>query len=82
MVLYDRRACGGKHMAGGGREETAHVSGQDGRSRESSASRQQGTTIVRLKGDVLWRKAGHVFVIDLWVRKDATSVRPGFHRQA
>ena len=32
----------GEHMAGGGREETAHVSGQeDGRSRESCASRQK-----------------------------------------
>ena len=28
------------------------------------------------------RKAGTVFVVDLWVRKDATSRRPGFHRQA
>ena len=25
-------------------------------------------------------EAGHVFVIDLWVRKDATSRRPGFHQ--
>ena len=30
-------------MAGGGREETAHVSDQDGRSGESCASRQQGS---------------------------------------
>ena len=27
---HGRRACGGKRMAGGGREETTHVSGQDG----------------------------------------------------
>ena len=33
--------------------------------------------IVRPKGE-----AGNVFVVDLWVRKDATSRRPGFHRQA
>ena len=39
----DRRAGGGKHMAGGGCEETAHASGQDGHSRESCASRQQGS---------------------------------------
>ena len=39
--------------------------------------------IVRPKGDVIpLRKAGNVFVVDLWVRKDATSRRPGFHRQA
>ena len=39
--------------------------------------------IVRPKGGVInFRKAGNVFVIDLWVRKDATSRRPGFHRQA
>ena len=38
---------------------------------------------VRPKGDVIpLRKAGNVFVIDLWVRKDATSRKPGFHRQA
>ena len=38
--------------------------------------------IVRPKGDVIpLRKAGNVFVVDLWVRKDATSRRPGFHRQ-
>ena len=38
---------------------------------------------VRLKGDVIpLRKAGNVFVVDLWVRKDATSRRLGFHRQA
>ena len=37
--------------------------------------------IVRPKGDVIpLRKAGNVFVVDLWVRKDATSRRPGFHR--
>ena len=36
--------------------------------------------IVRPKGDVIpLRKAGNVFVVDLWVRKDATSRRPGFH---
>ena len=34
--------------------------------------------IVRSKGDaILWLKAGHVFVRDLWVRKDATCRRPG-----
>ena len=33
----------GRKMAGGGRDETAHVCGQDGRSRESCASRQQGS---------------------------------------
>ena len=39
--------------------------------------------IVRPKGDVIpLRKAGNVFVVDFWVRKDATSRRPGFHRQA
>ena len=39
--------------------------------------------IVRSKGDVIpLRKAGNVFVVDLWVRKDATSRRPGFHPQA
>ena len=39
--------------------------------------------IVRPKGDVIpLRKAGKVFVIDLWVRKDATSRRPDIHRQA
>ena len=39
--------------------------------------------IVRPKGDVIpLRKAEKVFVIDFWVRKDATSRRPGFHRQA
>ena len=39
--------------------------------------------IVRHKGDVIpLRKAGNVFVVDLWVRKDATGRRPGFHRQA
>ena len=39
--------------------------------------------IVRPKGDVIpLRKAGNVFVVDLWVRKDATGRRPGFHRQA
>ena len=27
-------------------------------------------------------KAGHVFVVDLWARKDATSRRLGSHRQA
>ena len=38
---------------------------------------------VRPKGDdILLRKAGNVFVINLWVRKDATSMRPGFHWQA
>ena len=38
---------------------------------------------VRPKGDViLLRKARNVFVIDLWVRKDATSRKPGFHQQA
>ena len=39
----ERRACGGNHMASGGREETAHVSGQDGRSREPCSPRQQGS---------------------------------------
>ena len=35
------------------------------------------------KGDVIpLLKAGSVFVIDLWVRKDATSWRPGLHPQA
>ena len=39
--------------------------------------------IGRPKGDVIsLRKAGNVFVIHLWVRKDATSREPGFHRQA
>ena len=39
--------------------------------------------IVRPKGDVApLRKAGNVFVIDLWVRIDTTSRRLGFHRQA
>ena len=40
-------------------------------------------TIVGPKGDVipLW-KAGNVFVIDLWVRKDATSRKAGLHWQA
>ena len=39
--------------------------------------------IVRQKGDVTpLRKAGNVFVIDLWVRKDTTSRRRGLHRQA
>ena len=39
--------------------------------------------IVRPKSHViLLRKAGNVFVIDLWVRKDATSRQPGFHWQA
>ena len=35
----------------------------------------------RPKGDVIpmW-KARNVFVVDLWVRKDATSRRPDFHR--
>ena len=37
--------------------------------------------IVRPKGDVIpLRKAGNVFVIEFWVRKDATSRRLGFHR--
>ena len=36
--------------------------------------------IVRPKGDVIpLRKAGNVFVIDLWVRKHATSRKSGFH---
>ena len=39
--------------------------------------------IARPKGDVIpLRNAGNVFVIDLWVRKYATSRRPGFLRQA
>ena len=39
--------------------------------------------IVRPKrDDIHLRKGGNVFVIDLWVRKDATSRKPGFHRQA
>ena len=39
--------------------------------------------IVRPKGDVIpLRKAGNVFVIDLWVRKDATSRKTAFQRQA
>ena len=39
--------------------------------------------IVRPKGDVIpLRKDGNVFVINLWVRKDATSRMLGFHRQA
>ena len=39
--------------------------------------------IVSPKGEIIpLRKAGNVFVVDLWVRKDATSRRPGFHRQA
>ena len=39
--------------------------------------------IVRPKGDVIpLRKAGNVFIIDLWVTKDATSRKPGFHQQA
>ena len=61
-------------MAGGGCEETAHVSGHDGWSRESCASRQHGSQ--ESQTDVMsffCRKAGNVFVIDLWVRKDATS---------
>ena len=60
------------------------VNGQDGRSKEPCASRQQGSLrIVRLKGgDIPLRKDGNVFVIDLWVRKDATSRMLGFHRQA
>ena len=38
---------------------------------------------VRPKGDVIpLRKDGNAFVIDLWVRKDATSRRPDFHQQA
>ena len=70
-------------MASGGREETAHVSGQDGRSREPCSPRQQGSqdsqTQRRCHSSA---KAGNVFVVDLWVRKDATSRRPGFHQQA
>ena len=39
--------------------------------------------VVRPKGDViLLRKAANVCVIDLWVKKDATSRRRGLHRQA
>ena len=45
------------------------VSGRNGRSKESCS---KDPRIVRPKGDViLLRKAGNVFVIDLWVRKDA-----------
>ena len=50
---HDRRACGGKHMAGGGREVTA------GESERRVIS-------------FFYRKAGNVFVFDLWVRKDTT----------
>ena len=39
--------------------------------------------IVRSKGDVIpLLKDGNVFVIDLWVIKNATSRMLGFHRQA
>ena len=38
--------------------------------------------IVRPKGDVIpLRKTGNVFVVGLWVRKDDTSRRLGFHWQ-
>ena len=37
-------------MAGGGREATAHVSGQEGRSRESCASRQIGSHDSQIEG--------------------------------
>ena len=43
VKVHDRLACGGKHMSCGGLEETAHVSGPDGRSRELCARRQQGS---------------------------------------
>ena len=80
----ERRACGGNHMASGGLEKRplmsvakmvaagnrVHLDSKDPR-------------IARPKGDVIpLRKAGNVYVVDLWVRKDATSRRPGFHRQA
>ena len=46
----ERRACGGNHMASSGREETAHVSGQDGRSREPFSPRQQGSQDSQTQG--------------------------------
>ena len=46
----ERRACGGNHVASGGREETAHVSGQDGRSREPCSPRQQGSQDSQTQG--------------------------------
>ena len=46
----ERRACGGNHMACGGREETAHVSGQDGRSMEPCSPRQQGSQDSQTQG--------------------------------
>ena len=46
----ERRACGGNHMASGGREETAHVSGKDGRSREPCSPRQQGSQDSQTQG--------------------------------
>ena len=65
-------------MAGGGRDATGHVIGQDGRSKE-----RKDPWVVRPKGDVIpLRKAGNVFVIDPCVTKDATSRMLGFHWQA
>ena len=54
-------------MASGGREETAHVSGQDGRSRGNRVHLDsKDPRIFSSKGDVIpLRKAGNVFVIDL-----------------
>ena len=68
-------------MAGGGREATAHVSGHAAGNRVHLD--RKDPRIVRPNCDViLLRKAGNVFVIDLWIRKEATSRKPGFHQQA
>ena len=73
----DRRACGGKHTAGGGREGTDHVSGMVAAGNRVHLD-SKGPRMVRPNGG---RKAGNVFVVNLWVSKDATSRRPGFHCQ-
>ena len=70
-------------MASGGREETlmsvAKMVAAGNRVQHDS----KDPRIVRPKGDAFpLRKVWNVFVVDLWVRKDATSRRTGFHRQA
>ena len=97
------RRAGGKRIRNHGQRKfkvrmtDGHVAGSTKRPLMSLARMVAGNRvhldskdprIVRPKGGVIrLRKAGNVFVIDLWVRKDATTRRQGFspaglHRQA
>ena len=60
--------CRGKHVAGGGPEETAFVSGQDGCGRELCVSRKQVFQESQTAGwcHSISRKAGNVFVTFVW----------------